>query len=62
MITLSCDGIEPGTKKKDKERLIAKLGRRNFSSNVSFALYFSVPLPINFPFPALFFGMSSVLA
>ena len=62
MITLSCDGIEPAAKKKDKERLIAGKEEENFSSNVSFALYFSVPLLINFPFPALFFGMSSMLA
>ena len=27
----------------------------NFSSNVSFVLYFSVPLLINFPFHTLFF-------
>ena len=69
MITLNCDRIEPATqKKKDKERLIAALtigGTENTSAqiDVSFALYFSVPLLMNFPFLApFFFGMSSVLA
>ena len=49
MITLSCDRIEPAAEKKDKEHLIAGEEEENFSSNVSFVLYFSVPLLINFP-------------
>ena len=59
MITLNCDRIEPAAKKKDKECLTAGLtiGRRKLQLkiNVSFALYFSLSLLINFMFHGLFF-------
>ena len=57
MITLNCDRMEPAAQKKDKERLIAGLtiGGRTLQLKCKFALYFSVPLLINFPFDALFF-------
>ena len=64
--TLNCNRIDPAAKKKDRERLIAGLTiarrKEKFSSNVSFALYFSLPLLINFMFHGLFFCTSSVLA
>ena len=40
MITLSCDGIERGAKKKDKEHLIAKLGRRKLQLKCKFCFVF----------------------
>ena len=50
--TLNCNRINPAAKQKDRERLIAGLTiarrKEKFSSNVSFALYFSLPLLINF--------------
>ena len=64
--TLNCNRIDPAVKKKDRERLIAGLTiarrKEKFSSKVSFALYFSLPLLINFIFHGLFFCTSSVLA
>ena len=58
MITLNCDKIEPATKKKGERTSDRRLEIKKTSA----CLYFSVPLLINFPFHAFFFGMSSVLA
>ena len=56
--TLNCNRIDLAAKKKDRERLIAGLTiarrKEKFSSNVSFALYFSLPLLINFMFHGFF--------
>ena len=61
MITLNCDRIEPAAQKKrqrtpDRRSNYRKLQEEeHFSSNVSFALYFRVPLLINFSVSCAFF-------
>ena len=55
MITLSCDGIELGAKKKDNERLIAKLGRRKLQLKCKFCFVFQRSLADKFSVSCAFF-------
>ena len=55
MITLSCDGIEPGVKKKDNERLIAKLRRRKLQLKCKFCFVFQRSFADKFSVSCAFF-------
>ena len=55
MITLSCDGIEPGAKKKGNKRLIAKLGRRKLQLKCKFCFVFQRSFADKFSVSCAFF-------